>query len=95
MFNHCIKHSSWGGGTRRRMFTINFEERYTEEHLDELREAMANETRFWIERNYGETNVRTANSQRMVHLEQRMANDGHMAELARQKRSEMEEPSRG
>lgn len=95
MFNHCIKHSSWGGGTRRRMFTINFEERYAEEHLDELREAMANETRFWIERNYGETIVRTANSQRMVHLEQRMANDGHMAELARQKRSEMEEPSRG
>ena len=95
MFNHCIKHSSWGGGTSRRMFTINFEERYAEENLDQLREAMASETRFWIERNYGETIVRTASPERMVHLEQRLANDDHMAELARQKREEMEEPSRG
>ena len=30
MFNHQIKHSSWGGGDRRRMFTLNFEERYAE-----------------------------------------------------------------
>ena len=95
MFNHCIKHSSWGGGTRRRMFTLNFEERYSEDNLDELRTAMATETRFWIDRNYGEAIVRTANPKRMVHLEQRMANDGHMAELARKKRAEMEEPSRG
>ena len=95
MFNHCIKHSSWGGGTRRRMFTLNFEERYAEENLDQLREAMAVETRFWIERNYGETIVQTASPRRMTHLEQRLANDGHMAELARQKREEMEEPSRG
>ena len=95
MFNHCIKHSSWGGGTRRRMFTLNFEERYAEENLDELREAMGAETRFWIERNYGDVIIKTASPRRMVHLEQRMANDGHMAELSRKKREEMEEPSRG
>ena len=95
MFNHCLKHSSWGGGTRRRMFTLNFEERFAEENLDELREAMASETRFWIERNYHDVIVRTASPQRMVHLEQRMAHDGHMAELARKARQEMGEPSRG
>ena len=95
MFNHCLKHSSWGGGTRRRMFTLNFEERYAEENLDELRDAMGSETRFWIERNYADVIVRTASPQRMVHLEQRLANDGHMAELARKAREEMEEPSRG
>ena len=41
MFNHKIKHSSWGGSDRRRMFTLNFEERYPAEGLGELREKMA------------------------------------------------------
>ena len=95
MFNHRLKHSSWGGSDRRRMFTINYEQRYDEEDLDELRERMGKETRFWIERNYGETIVKTAGPERMRHLEQRLANDGHMAEMARKARSEMEEPSRG
>lgn len=95
MFNHQIKHSSWGGGDRRRMFTLNFEERYAEEDLETLRERMGSETRFWIERNYGEAMVRTAGPGRMVHLEQRMANDGHLAELSRKAREEMREPARG
>ncbi len=95
MFNHQIKHSSWGGGDRRRMFTLNFEERYAAEDIETLKERMATETRFWIERNYGDVMVETADEQRMVHLEQRMANDGHMAELARKAREEMAEPSRG
>ena len=95
MFNHKTKHSSWGGDDRRRMFTINYEQRYNEEDLDELKESMGKETRFWIERNYGDTIVNTAGPGRMRHLEQRLANDGHMQEMARKARSEMEEPSRG
>ena len=95
MFNHQIKHSSWGGGDRRRMFTLNFEERFADEDVETLKERMASETRFWIERNYGDVMVNTAGPHRMVHLEQRMANDGHMAELARKARAEMAEPSRG
>jgi hypothetical protein len=39
--------------------------------------------------------IRTAGSERMVHLEQMLANDGHLAELSRRKRAEMAEPSRG
>jgi hypothetical protein len=31
----------------------------------------------------------------MVHLEQCLANDGHLAELSRQRREEMAEPARG
>ena len=95
MFNHQIKHSSWGGGDRRRMFTLNFEERYDDDDIDVLKDRMASETRFWIERSYGDVMMRTAGPSRMVHLEQRMANDEHMAELARKARAEMSEPSRG
>lgn len=95
MFNHQLKHSSWGGGDRRRMFTLNFEERHNDEDIPELKERMASETRFWIERNYGEVMMKTAGPKRMVHLQQRMNNDGHMAELARKAREEMGEPSRG
>ena len=38
--------------------------------------------------------VRTAGPSRVVHLEQRMANDGRLAALARKAREEMAEPSR-
>ena len=95
MFNHCIKHASFGGGTKRRMFTINFEERYVEEDVPLLRDVMAQETRFWIEKAYGDVMVDTAGPERMVHLEQRLANDDHLAELGRKARQEMEEPARG
>ena len=95
LFNLKIKHSSWGGSDRRRMFTINYEQRYRDEDLPELRERIGSQKRFWVERNYGEIMVKTAGPERMRHLEQRLANDGHMAELARKAREEMSEPSRG
>lgn len=94
MFNHRIKHSSFGGGDRRRMFTINCEQRYREEDLPELRDEIARRARYWLERNYGEKMVATAGPGCMRHLEQRMANDGHLAELSRKARQEMDEPSR-
>ena len=50
--------------------------------------------RFWAESAYGPIMVETAGPERMVHLEQRMANDDHLPELARKAREEMEEPSR-
>ena len=50
---------------------------------------------FWAESAYGEKMVETANSQRMVHLEQRMANDDHLRELVAKAKEEMLEPSRG
>ena len=95
LFNHNIKHASFGGGTARRMFTVNLEERYRDEDLGELRDVISQGARFWIESSYGEVMVRTAGPSRMVHLEQRMANDGHLAALSRKAREEMSEPSRG
>lgn len=94
-FNHNTKHASFGGGRRRRMFTINLCQRYPENRLEELRNYLAGHARFWIERNYGEIMMRTAGLERMRHLEQIMANDGHLAELSREAREKMAEPSRG
>ena len=95
MFNHQIKHSSWGVGERRRMFTLNFEERYADPDLPELRERIGAEARFWIDRIYAEVIIETATASRMVHLEQRMANDYDMPELVRKHQEENAEPSRG
>ncbi len=95
MFNHRIKHSSFGGSDGRRMFTMNFQQRFREDDLEELRADIANSARFWVEDPYGETMLRTASPARMVHLEQRLANADHLPALARKARAEMSEPSRG
>lgn len=94
-FNHNTKHAAFGGGVRRRMFTMNLCQRYPEDRLDDLRKYLAGGARFWIDRCYGETMVRTAGPDRRRHLEQVMANDGHLAELSRKARETMAEPSRG
>ena len=95
MFNHRIKHSSWGGSDRRRMFTLNFQERFAEEDLDELREDLSGKARFWLDEAYGKAMLRTAGPKRMVHLEQRLANADHLPALAAKARQEMSEPARG
>jgi ectoine hydroxylase-related dioxygenase (phytanoyl-CoA dioxygenase family) len=94
-FNHNTKHAAFGGSGRRRMFTMNLCRRYREERLAELRDYMSGGARFWVERGYGEAMIRTAGPARMRHLEQVLANDGHLAELSRQARERMAEPSRG
>lgn len=95
VFNHDIKHSAWGGSKRRRMFTMNCCQRYPEDKLDHLRTYLGHASRFFLERTYADAILRTATPERMVHLEQAMANDGHLPELSRQRRLEMAEPSRG
>jgi len=95
VFDHNTFHSSFKGGSNRRMFTINLCERYKEEDLQELRDYLAGHARFWVDRNYSETMMRTASPGRMKHLEQVMANDGHLAALTAQYRQTMSEPSRG
>lgn len=95
VFNHNLKHAAFGGSGWRRMFTMNLCQRYPEARLPELREYLNGVSRFWVERAYGEIMMRTAGPQRRRHLEQVMANDGHIAELSRQARAKMAEPSRG
>lgn len=95
VFDHNTFHSSWNGSTNRRMFTINLCQRYAEENLQELRDYISSYDRFWLDRCYSETMMNTASPERMKHLEQVMANDGHLAALSARKRLEMPEPSRG
>jgi ectoine hydroxylase-related dioxygenase (phytanoyl-CoA dioxygenase family) len=95
VFNHDLKHSAWGGSQRRRMFTMNCCQRYPDDKLQHLRDYISHGSRFWVERAYSETIVRTASPERRVHLEQVLANDGHLAELSRQAREKMPEPARG
>ncbi len=95
VFNHDLKHSAWGGSRRRRMFTMNCCQRYPDDKLDVLREYISSASRFWIERAYDDTVVRTASPERMLHLEQVLANDSHLAELSRKRRAEAAEPARG
>jgi hypothetical protein len=95
VFNHNTKHAAFGGGTRRRMFTINLCQRYPEERLGDLRDYISGAARFWIDRAFGEAMIATAGPERRRHLEQVMQNDGHLAELSRAARERMKEPSRG
>src|SRR5207248_45926 len=76
-FNHNTKHAAFGGGARRRMFTINLCQRYPEHRIEELRSYIAGGARFWIDRAYGEAMVGTAGPGRMRHLEQVLENDDH------------------
>src|SRR5258707_12983336 len=64
VFNHDLKHSAWGGSRRRRMFTMNCCQRYPDDKLDVLREYISSASRFWIERAYDDTVVRTASPER-------------------------------
>ena len=73
VFDHGTKHSAWGGGDRRRMFTINCEERRPKLELPELRREVARiKDQYGMDRVYWETMLETAGTDRMVHLEQRL-----------------------
>jgi hypothetical protein len=95
IFHQGTKHSSWGGGTYRRMFTINYAPRHTPEQIPLLQEEISAFARFWIDSVYGEAMLRSAGPSRRVHLEQALAHQYHLPELTRQARARMKEPSRG
>jgi len=94
-FNHNLKHAAFGGTGRRRMYTMNFCARYPDDRLDELRNALAGEARFWIDRIHGDTMLRTAGPERWAHLRQVHDNDAHLADRNQELRESMSEPSRG
>ena len=73
IFNQALKHSSWGGGTQRRMFTINCGYRYKEDEMHFLRKELDLVSRFGEGKVYGDKMIETAGPGRMVHLEQALA----------------------
>lgn len=95
VFHQGTKHSAWGGGDRRRMFTLNCTRRHTEEELPIMRREVANFSRFLTDSVYGPAMVDTAPPERMRHLEQPLANQDHLPELSAQAGRERGEPSRG
>ena len=94
VFNHRIKHASFGGGTRRRMFTINLQQRFRDEDEHLLRECLGSLAGFWYERVYAPLMLETADADRMRHLEQRLAHADHLPALVAKARQKMAEPNR-
>ena len=94
-FNHNLKHAAFGGSGRRRMFTMNFCGHYPDDRLQELRDRLTGEARFWTDRIHGDVMIETATPERWVHLKQVRDNDAHLAERHRELRGKMAEPSRG
>lgn len=95
-FNHNLMHASFGGSTRRRMFTLNCSARAKDEaQIEDLKKYISSHSRFWIDHMHSDIMRNTASAERMVHLEQPMANEGHLAELSAKARLEAAEPSRG
>jgi hypothetical protein len=95
IFNHALKHGSFGGGKRRRLFVINVSQRFPKERISSLREMVSGIARFWVDQYYLPLMIETADSERMKHLEQVIENQDHLPVLAEQARSKMSEPSRG
>lgn len=94
VFNHRVMHASFKGGSWRRMFTMNCCQRFPEYRIQELQGYLARHARFLIERNVGPAMLRGADSRRMVHLEQVMANDFLLTERSRRLKHTQTEPSR-
>jgi len=95
VFNFATKHSAWGGGKRRRMFTINTTAHYQPDDIHYLKTLISGGARFWIEEVYGERMLRTATPERMIHLQQSLDNQGHLPEEVRKAKLTMKEPARG
>ena len=95
VFNFATKHSAWGGGQRRRMFTINTTAHYQPQDIHYLKTLISGGARFWIEEVYGERMLRTATPERMIHLQQLLDNQGHLPEEVRKAKLTMKEPARG
>ena len=83
IFNHNLMHSSWGGSSARRMFTMNCSARArTQAEIDELQEYIRIHAMFGLERLHARTVREASPPERMVHLEQPMSLDGDLPELA-------------
>ena len=69
-FDHNLKHAAFGGGRRRRMFTVQLASRYPDDNVTQVALAPG-----WSDR-YGDLMLSTAPASRIPHLQQYYANDG-------------------
>jgi ectoine hydroxylase-related dioxygenase (phytanoyl-CoA dioxygenase family) len=84
VFDFRLKHATCFSGkpTPRRSFTICASERIQEKDIAKLRGEIKMASKFGYRHYYGEKMTATANSERMVHLEQCMAQDDVFNELS-------------
>ena len=95
-FNHNLMHASFGGSSRRRMFTLNLCKRCeTPEEIADLERYIEGEARFWIETVHSDVMRETASPARMHHLRQPMEHEGRLPALVAEAKAKMAEPSRG
>jgi hypothetical protein len=95
-FNHNLMHASFGGSTRRRMFTLNCNRHCsTAGEIEDLEAFIGVHARFWIDHMHSDLMKSTAPPGRMRHLQQVMIHEAHLPELAARARESAAEPSRG
>jgi len=95
-FNHNLMHAACGGGTRRRMFTINCNRHCaTPEEIEDLEAFVGAHDRFWNDTMHSALMRATAGAGRMRHLQQVIDHEAHLPGLAAKARAAMAEPSRG
>jgi len=71
IFNHRLRHASFGGGHNRRMFTMNLGRRArTPEEIDDLISYISNQWCAYVKEPYGPAMVTDALESRRVHLTQ-------------------------
>ena len=96
LFNHNLHHAAFGGGSRRRMFTLNLSRRAeAPAEVKELRDFINSNARFWVPQSHSDVMRRTASPARMRHLTQVMENEDELPELVRRAKETMAEPARG
>ncbi|MCE7982134.1 MAG: hypothetical protein DYG89_13140 [Caldilinea sp. CFX5] len=95
-FNHNLMHASFGGSSRRRMFTLNnCAYCTTAAEIEDLEKYIGSHARFWIDHLHSDVMRQTASPARMVHLQQVMAHESHLPALSAKARAEMAESARG
>jgi len=95
VFYHNLKHGAFGGSQRRRMFTMNFCERYPEERLDDFATMISHEARFITDTLYGPYMTQNISPERHVHLEQGLTQDHKLKARYAELVAENAVPSRG
>ncbi|MBW3624785.1 MAG: phytanoyl-CoA dioxygenase family protein [Armatimonadetes bacterium] len=77
VFDHNLRHASFGGGARRRMFTINAGRRcVTPEEIERLEGYIRGHARFHLQRMHGVVMRETAGPSRWRHLQQVIDHEG-------------------
>ena len=95
VFNHNLKHGAFGGSQRRRMYTMNFCQRYPEDRVGEFEEMISHEARFLTDTLFGPYMVSEASPERMIHLEQGLKYRRRIKERYAEFVKSGVEPSRG